>query len=73
MKKIIFAVFLLTSSPAFAMAAYWTGNKEEIQTSTGETHWKCEYRVAYRTQLILVWRTFANSCPEEIEIESDGD
>ena len=73
MKKIIFAVFLLASSPAFATTAFWTGNKEEIQTATGETNWKCEYRIAYTTQLIFVWRTFPNSCPEEIEVESDGD
>jgi hypothetical protein len=48
-------------------------NKEQPQPEKVETKWKCEYRVAYTTQLILVWRTFPDSCPAEIVLESDGD
>lgn len=48
-------------------------NKEQPQPEKAETKWKCEYRVAYTTQLILVWRTFLGGCPDEIELESDGD
>ena len=85
MKKILFIVCLLASSSAFATTAFWTGNKEQPQADKGETNkeqpqpekvetkWKCEYRVAYTTQLILVWRTFPDSCPAEIVLESDGD
>jgi hypothetical protein len=72
MKKLFFVVCLFASSSAFATTGFWTGNKEQLQADNGETKWKCEYRVAYTTQMILVWRTFANSCPAEIEIEADG-
>jgi len=72
MKKLLFVVCLFASSSAFATTAFWTGNKEKIETATGETNWKCEYRLAYTTQMILVWRTFPYACPAEIEIEVDG-
>lgn len=95
-KKIVFIVCLLASSAAYATTAFWTGNKEQLQSEKSEvkkeqpqpeqgktdqaqpqaekieTKWKCEYRVAYTTQLILVWRTFSDYCPAEIELESDG-
>lgn len=97
MKKILFAVCLFASDPAFATTAFWTGNKEQLQSEKVETSkeqpqadkggtnkdqpqpekigtkWKCEYRVANTTQLILVWRIFPDGCPEEIELEIDGD
>jgi hypothetical protein len=73
MKKLLFIVCLFASSSAFATTAFWTGNKEKFETDKGETNWKCEYRVAYTTQMMLVWRTFPYACPAEIEIEVDGD
>ncbi len=121
MKQFLFIVCLLASSSAFATTAFWTGNKEQLQSEKVETNkeqsqsnkvesnkeqpqsdkgetnkdqpqsdksetnkeqlqsdkvatkWKCEYRVAYTTQLILVWRTFPDGCPAEIELEVDGD
>lgn len=72
MKKLLFVVCLFASSSAFATTAFWTGNKEKFETDKGETNWKCEYRLAYTTQMILVWRTFPYACPAEIEIEADG-
>ena len=48
-------------------------NKEQAQSEKSGTKWKCEYRVAYTTQLILVWRIFPDGCPDEIELEVDGD
>lgn len=71
MKKLIFVVCLFASSAAYATTAFWTGNKEEFKTAKGETNWKCEYRIAYTTQLILIWRTYPYACPSEIEIESE--
>ena len=47
-------------------------NKDQPQSEKVRTNWRCEYRVAYTTQMMLVWRTFPDSCPAEIEIESDG-
>ena len=109
MKKFLFIVCLFASSSAFATTAFWTGNKEQLQSDKVEankeqpqsekaetnkeqpqsekagankeqpqsekveTKWKCEYRVAYTTQMILVWRTFPYACPAEIELEVDGD
>jgi hypothetical protein len=73
MKKLFFVACLFASSSAFAMTAFWTGNKEEFQTAKGETNWKCEYRIANTSQLILIWRIFAFSCPAEISVEADGD
>lgn len=97
MKKFLFIVCLFASSSAFATTAFWTGNKEQLQSEKIEankeqsqsekvetnkeqpqsekvqTNWKCEYRVAYTTQMMLVWRTFPYACPAEIELEVDGD
>jgi hypothetical protein len=97
MKKLLFVACLLASSSAFATSAFWTGNKEQLQSKKvetnkeqpqsakgeankeqpqsekSETKWKCEYRVAYTTQMMLVWRTFTDGCPAEIELEVDGD
>ena len=109
MKRFLIVACLFASSSVFATTAFWTGNKEKLQSEQGEvkkkqpqpeqvetnkdqpqpkqgeankaqpqpekieTRWKCEYRVAYTTQLILVWRTFPDFCPAEIELESDGD
>jgi hypothetical protein len=121
MKKFLFIVCLFASSSAFATTAFWTGNKEQLQSNKVEankeqpqsdkaeankeqpqsekaeaskeqpqsekaeankeqpqsakveTRWKCEYRVAYTTQMMLVWRTFSDFCPAEIELEVDGD
>ena len=110
MKKFVFIVCLFASSSVFATTAFWTGNKEQLQSdkveankeqpqsdkaetnkeqpqsekaeseqgeqpqsAKVETKWKCEYRVAYTTQMMLVWRTFFDFCPAEIELEVDGD
>jgi hypothetical protein len=85
MKKFLFIICLFASSSAFATTAFWTGNKEQLQSKKVETNkeqpqsekvetnWKCEYRVAYTTEMILIWRTFPDSCPAEIDLEVDGD
>jgi hypothetical protein len=73
MKKLIFVVCLFASSSAFATTGFWTGNKEPLDPDNAKTSWKCEYRVAYTTRMILVWRIFPDSCPAEIEFEVDGD
>jgi hypothetical protein len=120
MKRLLIVACLFASSSALATTAFWTGNKEQLQSEQGEvnkkqpqseqaatnkeqpqadkgetnkeqpqpeqgetskaqpqpekiaTKWKCEYRVAYTTQMILVWRTFSDYCPAEIELESEG-
>jgi hypothetical protein len=108
MKRLLIVACLFASSSAFATTAFWTGNKEQLQSEQGEvnkkqpqseqaatnkeqpqpeqgetskaqpqpekiaTKWTCEYRVAYTTQMILVWRTFPDYCPAEIELESEG-
>jgi hypothetical protein len=71
MKKIFLVICLFASSPAFANPAFWTGNKEQVSAVAGQVIWKCEYRVAYTTQMILVWREFADSCPSEISVIVD--
>jgi hypothetical protein len=104
MKKLLFVVCLFVSSSAFATTAFWTGNKEQLQSEKAEankeqpqsekaeankeqpqsekaeankeqpqsekveTTWKCEYRVAYTTEMILIWRTFPDACPSEIDV-----
>jgi hypothetical protein len=68
MKKILLVVCLCASSSAFATTANWTGNKEKIETPSGVTKWKCEYKVAYTLQMILFWRTFTDACPSEVEV-----
>lgn len=72
MKKFLLLVCLFASSPAFATTAFWTGNKEPLDPDNPKTRWKCEYRVAYANEMILVWRIFSDSCPAEIELEADG-
>jgi len=69
MKTFLLVVCLFASSSAFATTAFWTGNKEQVQTVTGQMKWKCEYRISYTTQMILVWRVFADSCPSEVDLE----
>ncbi len=66
MRKFLLVVCLLASGSAFAETAIWTGNKELIQTIAGRTQWKCEYRVANTTQMILFWREFFDFCPSEV-------
>lgn len=68
MKKFLLVVCLFASGSAFATTAFWTGNKELFQTEKGETNWKCEYRIAYTTEMILIWRTFPYACPSEIDV-----
>jgi hypothetical protein len=72
-KKLIFIVCLFASSAAFATTAFWTGNKQQIQTATGQVKWNCEYRIAYTTRMILVWRIFPDSCPSEVDVEVEGE
>jgi hypothetical protein len=71
MKNILLVVFLFASTSAYATTAIWTGNKEKLQTATGQTKWKCEYRVANTTLMLLLWREFIDSCPSEINIETE--
>lgn len=66
MKKFLLVVCLFASGSAFAETAFWTGNKQRVQTVTGRIEWNCEYRVAYTTQMILFWRVFPDSCPSEV-------
>jgi len=67
MKKFLFVVCLFASSSAFAEAAMWTGNKQQIQTEDGRVKWSCEYRVPNTTAVILFWREFFDACPSEVE------
>lgn len=69
MKTILLAVCLFASSSAFATTAFWTGNKEQFKTETGQTMWNCEYRLGGTQQMILFWRIFPNSCPSEVDSE----
>ena len=69
MKTFLLVVCLFASSSAFATTAFWTGNKEQFQTAAGQMKWKCEYRIAYTTQMILLWRVFPDSCPSEVDAE----
>ena len=68
MKKFLLVVCLCASSSAFAASAIWTGNKQKIEIVGGRTEWKCEYKVAYTTQMIIFWRTFSDACPSEVEV-----
>ncbi len=67
MRKCFLIVCLLASGSAIAETAIWTGNKEKIETIAGQTKWKCEYKVANRTLMILFWREFLDFCPDEVE------
>jgi hypothetical protein len=69
MKKFLLVVCLFASSSAFATTAFWTGNKQQIQSITGRIEWNCEYKVSYTVQMILFWRVFPDSCPSEIDAE----
>lgn len=73
MKKFLFTVCLFASSSAFATTAFWTGNKQQFQTEAGQMKWKCEYRIAYTTRMILVWRVFSFSCPSEVDVDVEGE
>ena len=67
MRKFVLIVSLFASSHAIAETAIWTGNKEKIDTIGGQTKWKCEYKVANRSLMILFWREFFDFCPDEVE------
>jgi hypothetical protein len=69
MEKFLLVVCLFASSSAFATTAFWTGNKQQVQTVTGQMKWNCEYRIAYTTQIILLWRVFSDSCLSEVDAE----
>jgi hypothetical protein len=64
-----------STSPRLEMSAlaFWTGNKQQFQKAGGQMEWKCEYRMANTTRMILVWRTFSNSCPAEIDVDVEGE
>ena len=67
MRKFLLIVCLFASASAFAGTAVWTGNKEKVEKVMGHIRWKCEYRVANTTQMILFWEEFMDSCPPEVE------
>jgi hypothetical protein len=68
MKKFLLVVCLFASSSAFAETAIWTGNKERVQTVSGEVKWNCEYKVASTTLMNLFWQEFVDACPLKLGI-----
>lgn len=64
--RLLALVAALSSVPAFAATAYFTGNMEHVTTVTGRSGVSCEYNYAGST----FWRTFSGSrCPNRIEVE----
>ncbi len=66
MKKLLLIVLLVTSVPAFADTAYWTGRMESGRPAGSyEIGWNCEYRAVNGDHF---WLWFRTSCPPSVEI-----
>lgn len=56
----------LSTAPALAATAYWTGKMRFVTTVTYQQGVSCEYNYIGRT----FWRTFiAQTCPNSVEVQ----
>lgn len=64
--RILLAMLLLLTTPAFAAQAIWTGKAKQVQTVTYKIMWKCQYSYLGRK----FWKIVKGAgCPSTIEVE----